>query len=90
VFVYNRIDIIKIVTYSFQILIVLNILLNYSRLFGFSFKKFEDFVSFYTEPILKPLRFNHSLSIPIDFSPIFAFIIIHELERLSIHIVTTL
>jgi len=89
-YIYTRIDIIRIITYSFQILIVINILLNYSRLFGFSFQKFEEFVSFYTEPILKPLRFNHSLSIPIDFSPIFAFIIIHEIERLSIHIVTIL
>jgi len=86
---YSRIDYVRIISYSFLILISFHILISWAGMLNVRInKKFCSFVYYYTEPILSRLRFPLPVSIPLDLSPILAFLIITEIEKLAIHIVT--
>jgi uncharacterized protein YggT (Ycf19 family) len=77
---------IRVVAASFTILILLSVLLSWVGRGRIKEGHFTGYLRFYTEPLLSPFRFN--LRIPIDLSPIFAWLMIREFERLAIHIAT--
>lgn len=85
-FYYGAADWIRVVTYSFSILVIVRIFLSYFAPKALRGGEFVRFVNFYTEPLLKPFRFT--LPVPIDISPMFALILLIEFERLAIHLLS--
>ena len=83
---YSLNEAIIIIFKTFEVLIILRILLSWVR-FGRG-SDFNDFVHDFTEPILKPFRITLNLNpgMGLDLSPIIALFVLYNVELLVLNL----
>lgn len=85
---YTFSEFIEIAAVSFQLLILVRVLIGWAPV-PLGESEFTGFLRFYTDPLLKPL----ATAVPfagtrLDLAPLFALMLIFELGRLAIHLVS--